>query len=403
MIPPVVSVIIPCYNHGSFLKFAIDSVIAQTYQDWEIIIVDDGSTDNTGQVAAGSDDARIRYVYQDNRGLSAARNTGLEHSSGEYVAFLDADDSWEPSFFEHTTSQLKHDDNLSMIYTRYRFMDHTGYLLPQIGGMALKGKHFRAKLFRGGFFGVHCAVIRRATLDIVGKFDLGLTSAEDWDMWLRISERFPVLGIEEPLAHYRIYPGSMSTNAARMQANRFAVIAKHFGPSDDAPDSWSEAKREVYACGYRSSAIEFLQQKDPDTAWKLLLEGARIWPPLLAEVETYYEFALGDQQKGQRGRADLLDLPAREKDILSRLSILFAGETDDGVKSQHRVTHARAYLALAMLADQAGDWVLARGYLRKAVRLDPALFGRPDIMRRLAKLHAGQQLVHRLKATKSAH
>lgn len=398
----MISVIIPCYNQGHYLKFTIDSVIAQTCQDWEIIIVDDGSTDDTAQVVAGYDDARVRYVHQENQGPSAARNMGLSESCGEYVAFLDADDAWMPSFLEYSLLSMRNDQRPGMVYSRFRFLDDRGNLQTQIGGEVFESDQFRRAIRRGGFFPPSCALVRRSTIDQVGWFD-NFLSSEDWDLWLRIAEEFAVIGLEEPLAFYRIHPESYSTNGVRMHTTRFAVLAKHFGSLDGIPGSWPEAKREAYACGYRSSAYELLQQKDPDMAWKLLSEGARIWPPLLAEVETYYEFALGDQQKGQRGRADLLDLPAREKDILSRLSILFADETDDGVKSQHRVTHARAYLALAMLADQAGDWGLARGYLRKAVRLDPALFVRPEIMRRLAKLHAGQQLVHRLKATKSAH
>ncbi|HRN66659.1 MAG TPA: glycosyltransferase [Promineifilum sp.] len=399
---PTISVIIPCYNQGRFLKFAIDSVIAQTFEEWEVIIVNDGSTDDTAQVVAGYDDARVRYVYQENRGLSAARNTGLRESHSEYVAFLDADDAWTPSFLQHSLLPMLNDQRPGMVYSRYRFLDDRGNLQSQIGGEALESTRFRRVIRRGGFFPPNCALVRRSAIDKVGCFKSLPTGAEDWDLWLRIAEEFPVVGLEDPLAYYRIYPGSMSTNGLRMQISRFAVLAEHFGPPDGPPGLWPEAKREAYACGYRSCACEFLQQNDPDTAWELLSEGARIWPPLLSEVETYYEFILGDQQKGQRGRADLLDLPAREKDVISRLDDLFVGEADDKVKSQRRVVRARAYLALAMLADQAGDWAAARGYLRKAVRLDPLLCVRPEIMRRFAKLHAGQRFVRRWKAGKPA-
>lgn len=95
---PEVSVIIPCYNHGHYLPHAVNSVLAQTFTDWEAIIVDDGSTDNTREVAAQFTDERVRYVHQENRGLSGARNTGIRAAQGAYLAFLDADDEWEPRF-----------------------------------------------------------------------------------------------------------------------------------------------------------------------------------------------------------------------------------------------------------------------------------------------------------------
>ena len=94
---PAVSVIIPCYNHAHYLCRAVQSVLAQTYADWEAIIVDDGSTDNTREVATRFSDPRVRYIYQENRGLSAARNTGISAAQGSYLAFLDADDELEPT------------------------------------------------------------------------------------------------------------------------------------------------------------------------------------------------------------------------------------------------------------------------------------------------------------------
>ncbi|MEM4724269.1 MAG: glycosyltransferase family A protein, partial [Candidatus Hadarchaeum sp.] len=110
-----VSVIIPCYNHGHYLPCAVNSVMAQTFADWEAIIVDDGSTDNTREVAAQFTDSRVRYIYQDNRGLAAARNTGIRAAQGEYLAFLDADDEWEPTFLEACVAALSQQPALAAV------------------------------------------------------------------------------------------------------------------------------------------------------------------------------------------------------------------------------------------------------------------------------------------------
>jgi glycosyltransferase involved in cell wall biosynthesis len=385
---PKVSVIIPCYNHAHYLPFALDSVLAQTFQDWEAIVVDDGSTDNTANVCAGHSDPRILYTYQENRGLSAARNSGINRTNGTYIAFLDADDTWEPEFLARSVERLQIDESIGFVYSRNYHIDPQGNRLPRLGGRPLTSHQFRIHVFKGGFFPAHAALIRMSALEAVGYFDTQLTSVEDWDLWLRLCTSYQVDAIDEPLVNYRIYPGSMSTDAYRMHQNRFVVLEKHFGPLDGEPMSWPPSKREVYACGYRSSAYGFLLQCDHDKAWELLAEAARIWPPILTEVETYYEFALGDQSKGFRG----VEIGNKQLDgfpkILERLSQLLR-ELPDMEGNQKRHATAAAHLAFAMLADQAGDWRLARNHMRKAMRFNLFYMKDRRHIRRIAKLHAG--------------
>jgi glycosyltransferase involved in cell wall biosynthesis len=128
------SVIIPCYNQGRYLSSALQSVQGQTFQDWEAIVVDDGSTDSTAAAVARSTDPRIRYVYQENQGLSAARNTGICSASGACLAFLDADDEWQPGFLERCLDVLRSNQRLAGVYSRTAFIDVRGTVLPQIGG-----------------------------------------------------------------------------------------------------------------------------------------------------------------------------------------------------------------------------------------------------------------------------
>jgi len=142
--PPRVSVIISCYNQAHYLPSAVYSVLAQTFADWEAIIVDDGSTDDTGNVAAQFTDARIHYIHQENRGLSAARNSGIRAARGEYLAFLDADDEWEPHFLEVCLTTLANQKTATAVVTRARFIDETGV---QYAGMLLES----CSMIRNGY------------------------------------------------------------------------------------------------------------------------------------------------------------------------------------------------------------------------------------------------------------
>jgi tetratricopeptide (TPR) repeat protein len=389
----LVTVVIPTCNHAHFLPHAVRSVLAQTFTDWEAIIVDDGSTDNTTAVVVQFADSRIRYIHQANRGLAAARNTGVVAARGDYLAFLDADDQWESTFLERCVGVLNADGDIAGVYTRNRFVDGDGIVLPQLGGHVVAPGRFRDKLLEGGFFPPCAALVRAEAVSQTGMFDVGLSATEDWDLWLRVSEHRVMRGVAEPLALYRISPGSMSSDSLRMHANRTAVLAKHFGPPDGDPSEWSETKRHAYGFAYRCVALQFIEQARPDEGWDYLARAVSIWPNLLARPDTFYELACGDQAKGYRGQADLLDVGRNGADLLTRLDDLFA-KAGTTLESRRRAAHGSAYLALAMLSDQARRWDEARRYLFKAVGINPMLLLSYPVVRRLCKLCAGPRLVY---------
>jgi len=396
---PGVSVIIPCYNHAHYLPDAVNSVLAQTFTDWEALIVDDGSTDNTREVAAQFTDSRIRYIYQENRGLSGARNTGIRAAEGEYLAFLDADDLLTPTFFETCLAALRADTELAGVYTRNHFVDEAGNLLPRRGGQALAGTAFRARILEGGFFPPVSAMVRRTVVVEVGMFDEQLTSVEDWDLWLRLSARYPLQGIAEPLVCYRVYAGSMSTNAARMHANRIAVLTKHFGSPEGDPADWPEEKRRAYGFAYRSGANGYIEQGQVDEGWHLLARGVALWPDLLRRLDTFYELACGDQPKGYRGQAESLDIESNGTELLRQMERLFIA-ADVPSQALKSVAYGNAYLALTMLSDQAGQCAQAHRYMLQALRANPQLLRQPSVLRRLLKLFAGKRVISWLRRFK---
>lgn len=389
---PRVSVVIPCFNHASYLDRAIHSVLAQEFGAWEAIVVNDGSTDDTATVVAQYDDPRIRYIYQDNQGLSAARNTGIRAAEGIYLAFLDADDEWEPDFLQCCVGVLESGGTLAGVYTLNYFIDDQGTRLPQLGGQIVSTASFRSRNLEGGFFPPNAVLVRSGLVRAVGLFDTRLTSEEDWDLWIRISERHEMQGIPRPLARYRVHPGSMSTNAARMHANRMLVLAKYFGPPEGDPHGWPEEKRQVYAFAYQSTARQYIQQGQSDEGWHFMTQAISTWPLLLERVDTFYELACDDQPFGFRGQADQVDLAESGAKMLGRLHDVLAADSSV-LAPLRRPAYSNAYLALAMLSDQAGRWNVARRYLLRASRANPRLLISVPFLRRLLKLCAGHRLV----------
>ncbi len=395
---PTVSVIIPCYNQARYLADALKSVQAQTWPDWEAVLVNDGSTDDTAAVAAQFLDSRIRYIYQDNQGLSAARNTGIRAAQGRYLAFLDSDDEWEAEFLEKCIQVLESDHALAGVYTLNFHIDQNGHTLPDNGGQVVEPASFRSRLLEGGYFPPNSVVVVAAVVREMGLFDVALTSEEDWDLWLRISERYTMRAIARILARYRIYTGSMSTNAARMHNNRLAVLAKYFGPPDGDPQAWSVDKRCAYAFAYRNTCIGYLQQGQGDEAWRYLAQSASFWPDLLRRLDTLYELACGNRPWGQRSQVDTRQLQETGADLIGRLEQLL-DQADLPLQALRRITLGNAYWVLGMLADQNGAWSMAQTYLLKAWATNRRLGLHCSFVRRLLKVSAGPRLVSALRKT----
>jgi hypothetical protein len=221
----LISVVVPCYNQAHYLGEAIESALAQSYRPLEVVVVDDGATDSTFEVATAY--SEVRCVRQPNEGLAAARNAGLRDSRGEHVVFLDADDRLLPDALRVGAATLDAHPEAAFVVGRYRRIAADGTALPVSRRPRVERDHY-ASLVRRCWIAMPATVMyRRAVLDAIGAFDPALRCAEDYDLYLRIARRFPIVDHYEEVAEYRQHPGTISLNAARMLTATLAVLAPH--------------------------------------------------------------------------------------------------------------------------------------------------------------------------------
>jgi glycosyltransferase involved in cell wall biosynthesis len=227
---PTVSVVVTCYNYGHFLAGCLRSVLAQTVTDLEVLVVDDGSTDDSETVARSFlSDTRLRYIKQPNGGQANAKNRGVQESRGEFIAFLDADDMWEPRKLEQQLPLFR-DSSVGVVFARQRFIDESGCcvmrgrrrktMLPRRGQVT-------PHLYMDNFVPFSSAVVRKDCFERLGGFDESLAMGIDWDLWLRFSTRYRFDYIDLPLLIYRVgHSGQMSKNTLTRQACSDRIMQK---------------------------------------------------------------------------------------------------------------------------------------------------------------------------------
>jgi glycosyltransferase involved in cell wall biosynthesis len=223
---PAVSVVIATYNYGRFLAGAIDSVFAQTFRDYEIIVVDDGSDDGTGDVVAPYlHHPKLQYIRTEHVGQPKAKNTGIRAARGEYVAFLDADDVWLPAKLEKQVALFEgSDSSLAVVYCRRCWIDEDGQELTRTERAPQRGDVL-APLFHRPFICFSSSVVRRPVFDDVGLFEESLPMSIDYDLWLRIALKYRFDYVDEPLVRYR----TGHANLSRREVERSACVREVIG------------------------------------------------------------------------------------------------------------------------------------------------------------------------------
>ncbi len=236
----MVSVIIPTFNRANLLLRAIRSVLSQTYKDFELIVIDDASEDNTREVVNGFSDRRIKYIRLNERaGSAASRNIGIKTSRGKFLTFLDSDDEWHSKKLEYQVNDIKdQSDKIGIVYTKtIRKYKNREYYIP-----SCKVKHREGYLYRNLILGQYIvptpsALVKKVCFDKCGYFDEKLQVLEEWDLWIRMSRFFKFKFINKPMTFSYYTPSSLSTHRDLFALGTCKIINKHFKDFIFRPDA----------------------------------------------------------------------------------------------------------------------------------------------------------------------
>jgi glycosyltransferase involved in cell wall biosynthesis len=241
---PLVSVIIPTFNRSSLVPEAVDSVFKQTFTDFELIVVDDGSNDDTSEVLTPYKD-RLVYCFQKNRGVSGARNLGIQMAQGRWIAFLDSDDLWLPRKLETQTRFVSQNPGALICQTEEIWLRHGRRVNPQKKHQKFSGDVFAPSL-RLCIVSPSAVMIRKDLFEQVGFFDEGLPAGEDYDLWLRISARFPIFLINQPLIIKRGgHPDQLSRSTPSLDRFRIQALVKILNSGELTVSQYDLAYKEL--------------------------------------------------------------------------------------------------------------------------------------------------------------
>lgn len=244
---PKVSVVIPVYNGEKFLSEAIESVINQTYSNWEIIVVNDGSTDGSIDILSNYNRKlswKFYVINQKNYGPSIARNRAITKAKGEYIAFLDSDDTWLPEKLKKQVEFLELNRNIVLVYSDC-------YIIDSNGSMEENNYFYRTKPFKGktlhnllnnNFIPTSTVILRRRILNDIGLFNIKFRISQDYDLWLRIAEKYTIDFLDEPLAKYRFHTEGISRNVELMVNEDFQILKYWLNKN---PDLKRELKKQI--------------------------------------------------------------------------------------------------------------------------------------------------------------
>lgn len=313
--PPLVSIIIPTYNHARFIVQAVEAALAQTYPALEIIVVDDGSTDETAALLEPYQ-GQITVLHQSNSGVAAARNAGVQIAQGEYYLFLDADDWIPPHKLAKQMAVFQTNPELGVVYSAWQYIaEKDGHVLgemrPQKAGDVLEDLLLRR---------FHCvpgaAIVRRVPLEQVGLFDPDCPAAADTDLWVRLAYAGYHFGyVNEPLLHYRQVSGSMSNQYDSQARDEFTRLDKFFA-RPDLPERVRALQDEAYAILFYELAVRHYHLGDTAKGQTYLRQAIHRCP-LLAQNEDW----LVDWLAGYALGPTVTDAPGLYKQILAHLPL----------------------------------------------------------------------------------
>lgn len=280
---PLVSIVTPAYNAAEFIAETARSVLAQTYENWEWLVADDGSTDDTAKITAGFNDSRIRVLRREHVGLPAVgRNAALAEARGEYVAFLDADDAWLPDKLAAQVKYMKQHAEVGLVFTRYVYWyggeATAAPVLPDTRGFPNPGNYFKL-LCMGNPICIASVLVRRQLPAECGGLDEDprLWGTADYEMWLRLAARVSFGFLDRPLVRYRVHPGGMSNDLSAMAKAAYLSVEKQFAAASVA-ETDDSFRRRVRAEKLMLLGRAHVLEGDGGKARRALWESLRLRP-----------------------------------------------------------------------------------------------------------------------------
>lgn len=283
---PLVTVVVPNYNYAEFLPKALESVIAQTYPKIEILLVDDGSTDGSREVAAQFG-RRLRIISANRGGVAAARNLGIKEAKGAFVAFLDSDDVWDKNKIAlQVVAALE--PGVGMVYTGLQHIDCDGRPIG-FGKRGSSGHDVLADMILMRGPGVPAsgssALVSRQCLELIGGFDEQLTTSADWDLWRRIACRYEIRLLPEPLTRYRFHPRSMHRQVDVFERDMMRCFEKAF--LDPYAAAILPLRRRAYSGLFLNLSGSYLQAGQPTRSVQFALRSVIQWPGSLGYILSF--------------------------------------------------------------------------------------------------------------------
>ncbi len=397
-----VSVIIPTYNRKDYLKEALDSVLRQSFKDFEIIVIDDGSNDGTSELIQEEYGSSIRYYWQENQGESAARNRGLEIAQGEYIAFLDSDDRWLKEKLTKQVIYLNENPIPGMVFSQAWIIDKTGKRIKSDPwGIELNndGIELESLVFNNKISGPSSTLIRRSVIDKVGEFDSNIRYGEDWDLWLRIAKLYDIAFIEEPLIEVRRHRNSQCYYPSS-DINKIR-LADHLSIIEKATFTWSDSsterlKERAFAHKYSQAFLAEAAVGNYQSSKEILQSAVGLAPEVLHDTNNFGRFVVnhGGLIAQESNTGDFSAAISYVNWVLDELESV-------GIKDNHfmKSVWTEVYVMLGFLAFENNDIKQARLFFLEAIRYDLRMLENRGILSVMALSALGKENYQRIKVS----